>query len=311
MTELFRRESMDYEKYAAYLGAPRCCPVCGANEKEVWAEDPPFVAQRCTKCTFVWIDPALTEDGLGLYYDHYVDFRLQHTKKLEQRTLMYQLDRSFLERHRSSGDVLDIGCSTGLFLETLSPKFLKSGLERDQAAVELARKRNPGLGERIRIGALDTVELPAASFDVVVMRGVIEHILEPSAAVRRVAGLLRPGGVFFVTATPNVDSACAQLYRERWNQFDPIQHVSYFSVPTLARLCSVYGLDLVDYAFPYLETPYASPRADLEQVLTDSDRLGSNGRHAMGRSPAFWGNMLTALFERRHVGAGHGGAIDR
>lgn len=298
MGEQYRREAAAYAQFAEFLGEPRSCLVCGSTSKSVWAHDPPFTAQRCLKCTFVWIDPALTEEGLDRYYSNYVDFRMQDAKKLAQRDLMYDLDCRFLESHCLEGRLLDVGCSAGLFLEKLSPRFDKVGLERDTSAVQLARDRNPELGSRIRIGTLASDPFDEAEFDVVVMRGVIEHLLDPQQAVRRVAALLRRNGYFYVTATPNVDSFCAQLYRQKWNQFDAVQHVSYFSVPTLQSLCGGHGLRLIDYAFPYLETPYAQPREDLEHVLQASELVKTGGRERLERSPAFWGNMLTALFQR-------------
>ncbi|MDX6769778.1 MAG: class I SAM-dependent methyltransferase [Elusimicrobiota bacterium] len=295
---MIRIETVDYSPFEKHLAQPRPCLICGGGDKEEWARVGVFRAVRCRACGLVWVDPFLTEAGFNLYYTDYIKFRLSDAKKMEQRGRMYEIDRAYLEQFVDRGDLLDVGCSAGFFLEKLSDRFTKNGLEKDPAAVALARERNPRLAERIQNRELGQDGFAPASFDVVTMRGVIEHLPDPRAAVKRVAELLRPGGRFYITATPDVSSYSADLYREKWNQFDPIQHIYYFSVDTLSRLCASVGLKLVFQAHPYLETPYASPAKDHETVLRDADLIRQGRRDEVARSPAFWGNMMTVLFQK-------------
>ena len=296
---MFRSDHIDYEAFAKHLGSPIPCVVCGGFEKSEWARSGSFLAVKCASCGLVWVDPFLTEEGIDLFYDNYVAFRLEDQKKMEQRARMYDLDRAFLEQFVQEGRLLDIGCSDGLFLEALSPDFDKYGLERDQEAVRMAQKRNPDLGRCIASTSLGQDSFQPDEFDVIVMRGVIEHLRHPVQAVERVSDLLCSGGWFYVAATPNVDCFCADLYREKWNQFDPIQHIYYFSTSTLAALCSQFNLSLVAQQFPYLETPYAKPKEDHLQVLSDYQAILEGGSDSIERSPAFWGNMMTLIFHKQ------------
>jgi len=288
---------LDEQELAARLGDPRPCAVCGGEEKAPWAQLGPFTAVRCVACGLVWVDPFLTDEGLTRYYAGYRSARVRDTRLMELRKRQYELDREFLQRYIAEGRVLDVGCGEGRFLAALSDGFDKHGLELDPESVAFARANVP-FGERIVQWRLGEDGFAPAQFDLVIMRGVIEHLPDPRGAMQRVGELLKPGGYFFITATPNVDSFCAEVYREKWNQFQPAEHLYYFSVRTLARLCAAFALELAAKDYPYLETPYADVVNDHLTVLRDFEMIQSGRRDQVGKSPAFWGTMMTVLFRK-------------
>lgn len=294
-----REEVMNYDEFVPYLGQPRDCIVCGSKHKKEWARKGPFRAVECRNCSLVWMDPFLTKKGFEAYYNNYIKFRLENTTKMEQRQKMYELDRTFLEQFVQGGALLDVGCSEGLFLEVLSPDFDKYGIDVDPEAIERGRKLGRVPADRLRVGALGDDDFETASFDVITMRGTIEHLPEPHQAIARVAKLLKDNGIFYITATPNIMSFCAYLYREKWNQFDPVQHIYHFSAKTLGQLAEQFSLSLVAQTYPYLETPYADLQKDHEKVIQDYHLIQSGRRDEVTRSPAFWGNMMTLVFRKK------------
>ena len=300
----FRSEFDDYEAYVPYLDPPRSCPVCGEDESEIWAMVGSYRAVRCILCTHVYMEQVPSEEGLDKYYNDYIAFRLQNTEKLVQRAKMYEIDRDYLFRHISSGHLLDIGCSSGELLLVLGQDFDSYGIDRDVAAVEIAIRRGDWLSDRIRVGTLDgPLDWTGGQVDVAIMRGVIEHLVNPKSVVEQVSNILKPGGVFFVTATPNIDCLCAEVFREKWNQFDPIQHISYFDAKTLSLLGREFGLILEAQYYPYLRTPYANPPEDIRVIREAIVMVASGRRSEIPRSPAFWGNMMTLVFRKENVQA--------
>lgn len=304
MANLFRSEFDDYEAYVPYLDPPRACPVCGAGENEIWAKVGSYRAVRCFPCTHVFMEQVLSEEGLDKYYNDYIAFRLQNTEKLVQRAKMYEIDRGYLLRHVSSGRLLDIGCSSGELLLVLGQGFDSYGIDRDVAAIDIAIRRGDWLSDRVRVGTLDgPLDWIGGQVDVAIMRGVIEHLVDPKSTVEQVSNILRPGGVFFVTATPNIDCLSAEVFREKWNQFDPIQHVSHFDAKTLPLLGREFGLILEAQYYPYLDTPYANPPEDI-RIVREAIAMDASGRRSeIPRSPAFWGNMMTLVFRKENVQA--------
>ena len=285
------------ERYAKYLTVERHCLVCSERQTEMWASWGPFQAIRCIGCGLVWINPHLNKEGLRRYYTDYIGLRAKDQKKTEQRQRQYELDRDFIQTYVTSGKVLDVGCSGGFFLNVLNQEFEKHGIEIDEEAVRYAREHFP-FGDNVLCRALEEAPYAASSFDLVVMRGVIEHLSDPVAAIAKVGSLLKPGGCFFVSATPNVGSFCADLYREKWNQFHPVRHLWYFSVATLSRLCERADLKLVAKDFPYLETPYAEPEGDHVAVLRAVQAQKKGRWDEVEISPPFWGNMMSLIYRK-------------
>ena len=168
----------------------------------------------------------------------------------------------------------------------------------DGKAVEYARK-NFDFGGNVQLISLFDAKFPRDSFDLVVMRGVIEHMPNPHRAIDRVGKLLKKGGYFYIAATPNIESFCADIYREKWNQFHPIRHLYYFSPHTLLILCEKNDMSLVAQDFPYTETPYARIREDHIVVLHDFKLLQNDNFEKIERSPPFWGNMMNIVFQKQ------------
>ena len=76
------------------------------------------------------------------------------------------------------------------FLNVLSDKFDKYGLELDAEAVNYARK-NYAFGRNINNISLEDAPYSDGSFDLVIMRGVIEHLPDPVNALKRLPDCLK------------------------------------------------------------------------------------------------------------------------
>ncbi|MFC1496773.1 class I SAM-dependent methyltransferase, partial [Candidatus Margulisiibacteriota bacterium] len=175
----------DLEKYKNYLTEKRNCLVCGGKANKIWAYYGSYRAVQCSSCGFIWINPLLNEDGLNKYYNDYIGMRFKDKEKTQQRAIQYEIDRDFIETFISSGKVLDVGCSGGFFLDVLSERFDKYGTEVDGPAVEYARTTY-SFGKNIDLCALEDVKYPAESFDLIIMRGVIEHLPDPRLSLPKV-----------------------------------------------------------------------------------------------------------------------------
>ncbi len=277
------RYGQDLSAYEKYLTEKNDCIVCGSSDFVLWAKVMPFKAVKCRVCGFVWMNPHPNNDGLNKYYNNHIKRRMAKTNKGLLRQVQYQIDKGFMERFVDRGKVLDVGCSGGFFLDTLSSKFNKYGIEIDP---EAARYANQHYGFNVTCGKIEDYE---GEFDVVVMRGVIEHFPNPGEVMSNVYGLLKKGGWLYIAATPDVSSFCADIYRENWSHFHPIEHLSYFSVPTLTRFLS--DLKYVAHHHPYIETPYQDIENDYRLV-----KKACKGKK--GISPAFWGNMMNVVYRR-------------
>ena len=126
--------------------------------------------------------------------------------EIEQRHWWFQARRqivcSLIERYANSAAggrlrVCDLGCGTGGNLAALAHQHEVVGVEHSPQALQYARRR---LGDRVRQGSLPAgVDLPAESFDVVLLTDVLEHIEDDAGSARTALRLLRTGGIVVAT----------------------------------------------------------------------------------------------------------------
>ena len=147
-------------------------------------------------------------------------------------------------------------------------------------------------GSNIYNGTLISAEFPNNKFDLAVMRGVIEHLCNPEDYIQEISRILKPGGYYYICATPNGESFCADLYRENWTLFHPVQHLWHFSPNNLSMICKRHNLNLVWKEYPYLGTPYENVKND---VLEVSNYIIKND---VSLSPAFFENMMSLVFKK-------------
>jgi ubiquinone/menaquinone biosynthesis C-methylase UbiE len=119
-----------------------------------------------------------------------------------QVDLFWRAERAALERAglRDGMDVLDCGCGPGRLIQLLKSEhegLRITGLEIDPTLVTVAKEHlaKAGMDDcQVQQGSAEEPNLPAASFDFIVLRLVLEHVLDPVVALGEMKKLLRPGG---------------------------------------------------------------------------------------------------------------------
>lgn len=181
-----------------------------------------------------------------------------------------------IERHTEPGRILDLGCWVGFLLaEARERGWRPSGIEPSDFAAAWARER---LDLDVCTAELDALDPADGPYDSVVMADVIEHLLDPGAALERIRPALAPSGVLAL-ALPDAGSRLARLLGRRWWSVLPT-HVQYFTRASLLRLLAERGYE-----------PLAVGTAP--KAFTVRYYLGRIGGYSPGLSAA-----LVALAER-------------
>ena len=174
------------------------------------------------------------------------------------RYVRAQVDRHFgtgpRERHPLRGKrALDMGCGGGLLTEPLARLGADvTGVDgaAESVVIAAAHAAAAGLSIDYRIG--DTGVVAGESFDLVASLEVVEHVTDPRAFVRGLAGALAPGGLL-IMSTPNrtprsrltmvaLGEGLGFIPRgtHRWEQF--------LTPPELTALLEGVGLRVIDTA---------------------------------------------------------------
>jgi SAM-dependent methyltransferase len=98
--------------------------------------------------------------------------------------------------------IVDVGCGEGsatYLVKRLDPANIVIGIDWSAMALTRARAR----GVLAVQGGIDSLPLPDASVDVVIMSELIEHLVDTDAAAEEARRVLRPGGTLLLS-TPNL-----------------------------------------------------------------------------------------------------------
>lgn len=284
-----------WENLRSFLEKEHSCIVCGSKTFVVWATLGYLEAKRCLNCGMISVNPHFSDEGLNIFYTSYFAGRQEDTIKRKQRDITYLIDRDWVSLIVKGGRVLDVGCSGGFFLSKFSPdKWDRFGVEIAADAAEYAKNN---FGIPVRVGNIVGIEFDQ-QFDLIMLRGVIEHFRDPISVLNKCSQLLKPGGCLFITATPAGDSFAFDVYREKWNLFTPLEHIHFFSVKLLSKVLNDHGMSLVSHHYQYEETPYAAPEQDYKKIQRDIVCVTEGNRKMLTGSVPFPGSMLTALWRK-------------
>lgn len=196
-----------------------------------------------------------------------------------------------IERHVRGGRLLDVGCGPGLLERSLDPsRWSVLGVESSGYIAEYGPRT---FGTHVLHAAFEGVALEDASFDVVVMKYVLDHMEAPYEALLKARRLLKPGGLLVLADLINIDSFCARFFAEGHRLFHPM-HFTYFSPRTVRTHLARAGFRIVQLDFPYCRTPYFTR----QNIITLAGRIlqravnRARGKRDKVFSVAFYGNMM-------------------
>lgn len=277
-----------------YLENVDACPVCGSRQRQVVYEvGGGVMAQKCA-CGGYYCDHRLNPEGLSAYWQDYQN--REHCAveaECAQRQRMYAVDYAYIAQFLKPGArVLDVGCADGLFLDWFAAAGHEChGVEFGHEAALKAAQRYP-----VQEGYFPDLDI-APSYDLIIFRGVLQYVHTPRRFFRKAASLLAPGGHVYVTAQPNMEAYCHQVFRKRFRfSLTPCDCVGY-TPQSLAGEFAALGCSTVGQTFFYEETPYANPARDIQAVSRAVEAI-NRGQEPLEPSPPFWGNMMTMVFRK-------------
>lgn len=160
--------------------------------------------------------------------------------------------------------VLDVGCGNGLHTLKVGERCREAmGIDYSEDYLALAIRVAEGRMmknvhfQRVDL-EVDPLPFPEASFDKVLFFDVIEHLKERGALLRAIRRVLKPDGLFLLTA-PNRETSWKRLQRQAGlsSLADPDHKIEYDQTEFLQEL-SQAGFRLKEALMPIVyDTPFA------------------------------------------------------
>jgi 2-polyprenyl-3-methyl-5-hydroxy-6-metoxy-1,4-benzoquinol methylase len=139
-----------------------------------------------------------------------------------------------------TGRILDVGCAYGWFLEAARERgWATGGVEVEEATARVAREA----GLDVTVGTLGDAGYPDASFDVIGLWDVLEHVPDTDGFLAECRRVLRPGGILAVQS-PNVRSVMARLMKDDWSWLLLPHHVYHFTPSSMRRTLAKRGFEI-------------------------------------------------------------------
>ena len=232
------------------------CPVCGYHQsqkaftaKDHFVSGQEFAIHACIRCGLLQTADVPNESESGAYYQSETYISHSNTRKGVMNQI-YHLVRGLMltRKHalisqvsdQSNGTLLDIGAGTGYFMNFMQQKgWQVQATEKSPEARKYAKQHMD-----VDIQDEDMLfSFQPASFDVVTLWHVMEHLPNLNQYWQVISKILKPDGALIV-ALPNAKSWDAKHYGPNWAAWDVPRHLWHFSPKHIRELGKKEGFRL-------------------------------------------------------------------
>ena len=172
--------------------------LAGVFDAQIW---------ECERCGFRQVRPRVTLEELRAlysrdYFDPAADIGFKDYARQQQR---YEREGYFLakklRRVARTGRLLEVGFGLGFLLESLKrhTSWEVEGIDVAQFGIWFARRK---YGLNVKCMTLEEANYPSNTFDFVIQKDLLEHVLRPREHLIETCRIMRPGGLLWLT-TPN------------------------------------------------------------------------------------------------------------
>lgn len=216
------------------------CLGCGSIKNNLLFKSESYTLMQCAECCLVWKQVEGAGAELSKKVNEELFSNVDKRVNVKANKKMAAERMKFLSRFIKKGNLLEIGCATGEFLEEASSKGLKaSGVDMSKTYVEYAQKK----GLDVFCGRIEDTPKDKG-YDVVAMFHLIEHILHPLQFLNEVSKIIKKDGLLYII-TPNIKSSTNKLFGYKHSVYQHPDHYLFYSEKTLRDILSKCGFEVI------------------------------------------------------------------
>ncbi len=267
------------------------CPLCDSREfKEIKMNS--CVVYQCNQCYLQYINNKEFKKDSN-YLKNYGELRKDDSTSSKLRNMQYSIDAEHLKKNISNGNILDVGCSTGGFLDKVSKisNLNLYGIDIDKDAIMMAKNK---CNSRISFFNSDLIKYQTElKFDCIVFRGSFQFLgCDLKKTLSNISKISTENMKIIIYSMPNSDSILYNLLKDDWHLFDKFSHTLIFNKRSITKMCKIFNYKIQECTYPYLETPYANN-------VKDNENLIQLIKGETKKSFPFWGNIMQVVLEKQ------------
>jgi SAM-dependent methyltransferase len=227
--------------------AHKCLSVTIKDDKDIGIHN---VNVICKNCGLVYTSPRMTKDTLDEFYR--TTYRTIYGSNAEQNIIAERnhamkgleiLFGSKIKRMFGPTRFLDVGCSTGQFVEIYKQAMIQNRLPVQATGIEASEDYSRlGQGRGNRIINEDFLQWETEeNFDIITIMNTLEHMYSPVATLQKIHELLDVGGHVLISV-PNIENV---LVSRNMDAFMSNAHLYNFSPQTLISMLQKTGFEPV------------------------------------------------------------------
>lgn len=217
------------------------CPACGNGNNKMLVKKPGYSLLQCMDCSLIWknIPNAGEEFSKTVNNEMFSDAGKRAGVKANHAMAQDRID--ILMEFTKQGDIMEIGCATGEFLEKARTQgFNTFGIDLSENYVEYAKKK----GLNVFCGRIEDIEKDSKQYDIIAMFHLIEHIARPEEFLKSINRLLKKDGLIYIV-TPNANSSTNKLFGYKHSVYEHPDHYIFYSDKTLGDILNRSGFKVL------------------------------------------------------------------
>ena len=165
---------------------------------------------------------------------------------------------------------LDVGCGNGIFSEILKKKYNSHlvGIDGNKYGLEICKSRGFDKTYYVKdFSKDDLIMLDDLSFDLVISKDVLEHLVNPEHAINQMWKKIKKGG-YFLVHVPNHFPLLARLKFLFNNEIDTFSyfpnhkrynfpHLRFYDYKSIIEMLSKFNFEIIEnYAYNFFVFPF-------------------------------------------------------